>query len=106
MNDYTLTIEQADQLGQLVTAVRSHGMLRWYVNAASGTTFTLRAFVVSPADMSFMSLDTDIRDGAVWVSGIFDRAIPVREILTALDNASDGEFPLAVFEGNYGKKSG
>ena len=82
MTSELLTIGRAITLGSLLDACAHSYPATWLADGdgpiVSGT---LRAIVKDDRGSSFMTSNTDVRDGYVWVSGTFEHFIPVRDVL-------------------------
>lgn len=97
-----LTISEAGYLADVLRGVERRKRMRWYPlgsDTNAPAVLVLRAF--TNPDGTFYPVSADIRDAHVWVSGIFERWLPVREVLAALANAMDGTddtAPMAIID--------
>lgn len=87
MSSDVLTIAQAGHLADLISGVEHSKKIEWYplgTDTVTPGTYVLRAFTNVSGGMYPSA--ADIRDAHVWMSGIMEHWVPVREILDALSN--------------------
>lgn len=100
----SLTINQANWIGDLIYGVQSGLKMRYYPqgseDADNAVVVTLRAFTYEGGGL--YPSDADIRDSFVWTSGFTERWFKVDDLVKALDNAmlnSQGsDMPMAIID--------
>jgi hypothetical protein len=84
----TLTADDLQYLADLLRGVHASAKMDWYPygtdSAANPASFVLRQFTTK--DGMYWPNDQDIRDAYVWCSGMFERWLPVRDVMKALSN--------------------
>jgi len=99
-----LTIRQAGYLADLIKGVEQGKKLRYYAigtdDADHPLVLVMRAFTREGG--GFWAHDADIRESYIWCSGIVERWFSVRELMTAMQNAIDGDIgmdqPMAMID--------
>jgi hypothetical protein len=76
----TLTMSNLIALGEIVRAAQGTRPIRWSTDGGA-TICEGIARAITHDGGNFLSGEDDVRDGYLWVSGIFERWIPVRDLM-------------------------
>lgn len=88
-----LTISDAVTLGSILQSCQQNHPCTWMVpgNGGHTVTGTMRAIVKDTEHAALMTHDVDVRDGYVWISATFEHFLPVRDVITWVQ---EGAFAL------------